>query len=67
MDLIKSLFLSAAVLTGAYLLGRHREKYLNIKKEKDQTDDILEAAKKAANLSDADCDALHRMYDKFDG
>ena len=39
----------------------------NIKKKKDQTDDILEAAKKAANLSDADCDALHRMYDKFDG
>lgn len=66
MDLIKSAIISALALTGAYLFGRQREKYLNKVKEGNHTDEILKAAKKAANLTDDDCDALHRMYDHFD-
>lgn len=65
MDLIKTVLMSALVVTGAYVMGKQREKYLNTLKEKKDGEKVVEAAKRAANLSDEDCAALNRMYDEW--
>ena len=65
MDLIKTMLISALVVAGAYAMGKQREKYLNTLKEKKDGEDVVKAAKRAANLSDDDCAALNRMYDEW--
>lgn len=65
MDLIKTVLMSALVIAGAYVIGKQREKYLNTLKEKEDGEEVVKAAKRAANLSDEDCDALNRMYDEW--
>lgn len=65
MELIKTLVIAGMAAAGAYLFGRQRQKLDQAVKENKDVEAVVEAQKCAANLSDADCDALQRMYDKF--
>ena len=60
-ELIVSLFLVGA----GYLLGRTKKQVDDMEQKDKDNARIIKAQKNALNLTDADCDALQRMYDKW--
>lgn len=63
--MIKDILLTAGLVAAGYLLGKSKSKEEKANEEKAYDDAVAEAQKHAANLTDDDCDALRRMFDKF--
>lgn len=65
MNLAKEIVISLFLVGAGYLLGRKGKQVEDLENDKESIDEIFKAQKKALNLTDADCDALQRMYDKW--
>lgn len=65
MNLLKEVVVSLFLVGAGYLLGKTKKEAEDLERKDQDNARIFRAQKNALNLSDADCDELQRLFDKF--